>query len=140
MPNVFIRRRQFLVGAAGAAALSSIARAQPAGTRPPAPPGLPKVVIGMSGWTGFAPLSLAERAGLFYRHGVDVEIRFVPQRERHLAMASGALQAIATTVYTQISYAEVDIDPNGRVIVLNGGGASIPSGDVVSLSGISFHP
>jgi NitT/TauT family transport system substrate-binding protein len=123
MANVFLRRRQFLAGAAGAAALSSIARAQPAGTRPPAPPGLPKVVIGMSGWTGFAPLSLAERAGLFYRHGVDVEIRFVPQRERHLAMASGALQAIATTVDTQISYAASGVALS-QVLVLdksNGG-------------------
>ncbi len=24
---------------------------------------LPKVTVGMSGWTGFAPLSLAEKAG-----------------------------------------------------------------------------
>jgi NitT/TauT family transport system substrate-binding protein len=123
-----MRRRQFLAGAAGAAALSSIAPAsiawaQPAGTRPPAPAGLPKIVVGMSGWTGFSPLSLAERAGLFYRRGVDVEIRFVPQRERHLAMASGALQAIATTVDTQISYAASGVALS-QVLVLdksNGG-------------------
>ena len=30
-----------------------------------------KVTIGMSGWTGFAPLTLAKEAGLFKKHGLD---------------------------------------------------------------------
>jgi ABC-type nitrate/sulfonate/bicarbonate transport system substrate-binding protein len=133
-----MRRRQFLAGAAGAAALPSIARAQPAGTRPAAPPGLPKIVIGMSGWTGFAPLSLAERAGLFYRRGVDVEIRFVAQRERHLAMASGALQAIATTVDTQISYAASGVALS-QVLVLdksNGGDGIAARPAIANIAGL----
>jgi hypothetical protein len=37
------------------------------------------------------------------------------------------------------SYAEVQIDPGGDVVILNSGG-SLPSGATVSLSGISFHP
>src|SRR5206468_10175563 len=39
-----------------------------------------KVTIAMSGWTGFAPLSLAEKAGLFRKHGVDATIKFIPQK------------------------------------------------------------
>src|SRR3546814_11800812 len=54
---------------------------------------MPKVVLGMSGWTGFAPLSLAEEARLFKKPGVDVEIKFIPQKERHLTVAAGATQA-----------------------------------------------
>lgn len=65
---------------------------------------MPKIVLAMSGWTGFAPLSLAEKTGLFKNHGVDVEIKFVAQKERHLAMAAGSVQAIATTVDTHIAY------------------------------------
>jgi len=61
---------------------------------------LPKVTIGMSGWTGFAPLSLAEKAGIFKRNGVDVTIKFIPQKDRHLAIASGDVQCAATTVET----------------------------------------
>ena len=33
-----------------------------------------KVAIGISGWTGFAPLTLAKEAGLFKKHGLDVEL------------------------------------------------------------------
>ena len=36
-----------------------------------------KVILGISGWTGFAPLSLADKAGIFKKNGVDVEIRFI---------------------------------------------------------------
>jgi NitT/TauT family transport system substrate-binding protein len=61
---------------------------------------LPKVTIAMSGWTGFAPLSLAEKAGIFKKNGVDVTIKFIPQKDRHLAIASGDVQCAATTVET----------------------------------------
>jgi len=71
---------------------------------------MPKAVIGMSGWTGFAPLSLAEKAGLFKKHGVDVEVKFIPQKERHLALAAGSVQVIATTVDTQIAYAASGVE------------------------------
>jgi NitT/TauT family transport system substrate-binding protein len=60
----------------------------------------PRVAIGMSGWTGFAPLSLAEKAGLFKANGVDATTKFIPQKDRHLAIASGDIQCAATTVET----------------------------------------
>jgi NitT/TauT family transport system substrate-binding protein len=61
-----------------------------------------KVAIGMSGWTGFAPLTLAKEAGLFKKHGLDVSIKKIPQKDRHLALASGDIQCAATTVETWI--------------------------------------
>jgi NitT/TauT family transport system substrate-binding protein len=61
-----------------------------------------KVTIAMSGWTGFAPLSLAEKAGLFKKNGVDATIKFIPQKDRHLAIASGDVACAATTVETWI--------------------------------------
>ena len=63
---------------------------------------LPKVTVAMSGWTGFAPLSLAEKTGIFKKNGVDVTIKFIPQKDRHLAIASGDVQCAATTVETWI--------------------------------------
>ena len=61
-----------------------------------------KVAIGMSGWTGFAPLTLALQAGLFKKHGLDASIKKIPQKDRHLAIASGDIQCAATTVETWI--------------------------------------
>ena len=60
------------------------------------------VAIGMSGWTGFAPLTLAKEAGLFKKHGLDVSIKKIPQKDRHLAIASGDIQCAATTVETWV--------------------------------------
>jgi len=61
-----------------------------------------KVAIGISGWTGFAPLTLAKEAGIFKKNGVDVTIKKIPQKDRHLAVASGDIQCAATTVETYI--------------------------------------
>ncbi len=61
-----------------------------------------KVAIGISGWTGFAPLTLAKEAGLFKKHGLDVGIKKIPQKDRHLAIASGDIQCAATTVETWV--------------------------------------
>ncbi len=61
-----------------------------------------KVAIGLSGWTGFAPLTLAKEAGIFARNGLDVTLRKIPQKDRHLAIASGDIQCAATTVETWI--------------------------------------
>ena len=61
-----------------------------------------KVAIGISGWTGFAPLTLAKEAGLFKKHGLDVSIKKIPQKDRHLAIASGDVQCAATTVETWV--------------------------------------
>lgn len=61
-----------------------------------------KVAIGISGWTGFAPLTLAKETGIFARNGLDVTIKKIPQASRHLAIASGDVQCAATTVETWI--------------------------------------
>src|SRR6266436_6806062 len=61
-----------------------------------------KVAIGISGWTGFSPLTLAKEAAIFARNGLDVTLRKVPQASRHLAIASGDIQCAATTVETWI--------------------------------------
>jgi NitT/TauT family transport system substrate-binding protein len=60
------------------------------------------VGIGISGWTGFAPLTLAKEAGIFKKNGLDVTIKKIPQKDRHLAIASGDIQCAATTVETWI--------------------------------------
>jgi NitT/TauT family transport system substrate-binding protein len=61
-----------------------------------------KVTLAISGWTGFAPLTLAREAGLYRKHGLDVTIKKIPQKDRHLAIASGDVQCAATTVETWI--------------------------------------
>jgi NitT/TauT family transport system substrate-binding protein len=61
-----------------------------------------KVGIGISGWTGFAPLTLANESGIFKKNGLDVSIKKIPQKDRHLAIASGDIQCAATTVETWI--------------------------------------
>jgi NitT/TauT family transport system substrate-binding protein len=61
-----------------------------------------KVAIGISGWTGFAPLTLASQAGIFKKNGLDATLKKIPQKDRHLAIASGDIQCAATTVETWI--------------------------------------
>src|ERR1044071_538384 len=61
-----------------------------------------KVAIGISGWTGFAPLTLAKEAGIFKKNGLEVSIKKIPQKDRHLAIASGDIQCAATTVETWV--------------------------------------
>ena len=63
-----------------------------------------KVVIAISGWTGFAPLTLAKEGGIYKKHGLDVTIKKVPQKDRHLVLASGDAQCAATTVETWIGW------------------------------------
>jgi NitT/TauT family transport system substrate-binding protein len=60
------------------------------------------VAIAISGWTGFAPLTLAKEAGIYKKNGLDVTIKKIPQKDRHLAIASGDVQCAATTVETWI--------------------------------------
>ncbi|MCC7276583.1 MAG: ABC transporter permease, partial [Alphaproteobacteria bacterium] len=82
----------------GLMAAGAVAAATPIGARAQA---MPKIVVGMSGWTGFAPITLAEKTGLFKKHGLDVDTKFIAQKDRHLAFASGDIQAIATVINTQ---------------------------------------
>ena len=82
-----------------------------------------KVILGMSGWTGFQPLKLAEYAGIFKKNGVDVEIRFIPPQPRSAALASGALNAAATTVDQHLVWTSAGI-PTVQVALIdksNGG-------------------
>jgi len=65
---------------------------------------LTPVSIAMSGWTGFAPLTLAKEAGIFKKNGLDVTIKKIPQKDRHLAIASGDVQCAATTVETWVAW------------------------------------
>src|SRR4029453_15510921 len=60
------------------------------------------VAVGISGWTGFAPLTLAKEAGIFKKNGLDGSNKKIPQKDRHLAIASGDVQCAATTVETWI--------------------------------------
>ncbi|PSH63093.1 ABC transporter substrate-binding protein [Phyllobacterium sophorae] len=62
------------------------------------------VSIGLSGWTGFGPLTLAKQADIFKKNGLDVTLTKIPQASRHLALASGDVQCAATTVETWIAW------------------------------------
>ncbi len=75
-----------------------------------AAPAQEKVFLGMSGWTGFQPLKLAEYAGIFKKNGVDIEIRFIPPVQRSAALAAGSLNAAATTVDQHIVWTSAGID------------------------------
>jgi NitT/TauT family transport system substrate-binding protein len=86
-------KKHLLALAAAALLASGLAQAQDT-----------KVAIGISGWTGFAPLTLAREAGLFKKHGLDVTIKKIPQKDRHLAIASGDVQCAATTVETWVGW------------------------------------
>src|SRR5207237_9263754 len=89
-----------------------------------------KVILGMSGWTGFQPLKLAELAGIFKKNGVDIEIRFIAPVQRSAALASGALNSAATTVDQHIVWTSAGI-PTVEVALIdksNGGdGRGVPT-------------
>ncbi|MEO7404561.1 MAG: ABC transporter substrate-binding protein [Burkholderiales bacterium] len=95
----------------------------------------PKVVLGMSGWTGFAPLSLADKAGIFKKNGVDVELRMIPPVPRSAALAAGALNAAATTVDQHIVWMSAGI-PTVQVLLIdksNGGDGIVVRGNIKSI-------
>jgi NitT/TauT family transport system substrate-binding protein len=85
--------RKLLVAAASAAIIASALPAAAQETR---------LAVGYSGWTGFAPLTLAKEAGIFKKNGLDVDLKKIPQKDRHLAIASGDVQCAATTVETWV--------------------------------------
>src|SRR5262245_53915559 len=86
----------------GPHAARAVSLALAAGIATAAPAQESKVAIGISGWTGFAPLTLAKEAGIFKKNGIDATITKIPQASRHLAIASGNVQCAATTVETWI--------------------------------------
>ena len=79
--------------ALGALSLATVAQAQNT-----------PVAIGISGWTGFAPLTLAKETGIFAKNGLDVSLKKIPQASRSLAVASGDIQCAATTVETWVAW------------------------------------
>ena len=79
-----------------------VVAATAAAAGPAAAQSAPKGVLAISGWTGFAPLTLAKEAGIFKKHGLDVTLKKIPQASRHLAIASGDVQCAATTVETWV--------------------------------------
>jgi NitT/TauT family transport system substrate-binding protein len=100
-----------------------------------AAPGQEKVVLGMSGWTGFQPIKLAELAGIFKKNGVDIEVRFIPPVQRSAALASGALNAAATTVDQHIVWTAAGI-PTVQVALIdksNGGDGIAVRGNIASI-------
>ena len=82
-----------------------------------------KVVLGISGWTGFQPLKLAELAGIFKKNGVDMEIKFIPPVQRSAALAAGSLNAAATTVDQHIVWTSAGINTQQVALIdkSNGG-------------------
>src|SRR3954465_12727054 len=89
------------IGVSAAALLAALV-ATPALVAPAA--AQTKVTIAISGWTGFAPLTLAKEAGIFAGNGLDVTLKKVPQATRHLAIAPGDVQCAATTVETWVAW------------------------------------
>jgi NitT/TauT family transport system substrate-binding protein len=94
-----------------------------------------KVVLGMSGWTGFQPLKLAELAGIFKKNGVDIEIRFIPPVQRSAALAAGALNAAATTVDQHIVWTSAGISTVQVALIdkSNGGDGIAVRGNIGSI-------
>ena len=86
--------KRLILAAAAIAVTATAAQAQ----------NLTPVAVAMSGWTGFAPLTLAKEAGIFKKNGLDVTIKKIPQKDRHLAIASGDVQCAATTVETWVAW------------------------------------
>lgn len=93
MTGSVVKMATLAAAAAGVLAVATPAQAQNT-----------KIVLGMSGWTGFAPLTLADKAGIFKKNGLDVEIKMIPQKDRHLALASKSIQCAATTVETHVAW------------------------------------
>src|SRR5436190_2314729 len=94
-----------------------------------------KVILGMSGWTGFQPLKLAELAGIFKKNGVDMEIRFIAPVQRSAAFASGALNWAATPVDQHIVWSSAGI-PTVQVALIdksNGGDGLAVRNNITSL-------
>jgi NitT/TauT family transport system substrate-binding protein len=113
-----MRRRTFLALAAATAALAA-APALVGRAVPPASAQEPtKLTLAISGWTGFAPLVLARETGIFKKNGLEVTIKKMKPNERHLAMAAGDVQMIATTVDTHVLYASGGV-PVTQVLVLD---------------------
>ena len=104
------------------------------GTRPAGRGAGKKVVLGMSGWTGFAPLSLAEEAGIFKKNGVDVSL-VIPPVQRSAALAAGRSTARRPRWTSTSSGTPAGI-PTVQVLLIdksNGGDGIAVRGNIASI-------
>ncbi len=95
-----------------------------------------KIAIGISGWTGFGPLTYAAQAGLFKKHGLDVSLKKIPQASRSLAMASGDIQCAATTVETWVVWNANGV-PSKQIVQLDksyGADGIVARGDIKTVA------
>ena len=74
-----------------------------------------KVAIGISGWTGFAPLTLAKEAGIFKKNGVDVSIKNIARCGK-VAGLSGS-QPVGEERHSEPKTAGVAVVKRGQVSV-----------------------
>ena len=86
--------------AAALAAAWSVAPAMAQGT---------KVTIGISGWTGFAPLTLAKEAGIYAKHGLVVWGDSAEEAYRRKSGARG-LRAILEELMLDVMYEIPSLD------------------------------
>lgn len=97
-----------------------------------------KLRLAMSGWTGFAPITLAKQLGYFEKHGIDLDIVKMPTSNRHQAMASGDVQVITTTIDTHLLYASSGV-PVVQVLALDtssGGDGIAARKDIADIEGL----
>ena len=66
-----IRMRSLSMLALGVLVVAALASTVPAQEKA-------KLTLAMSGWTGFAPLTLAKEKGLFDKNGIDLTIKKMP--------------------------------------------------------------
>ncbi|MGD9945336.1 MAG: ABC transporter substrate-binding protein [Burkholderiaceae bacterium] len=101
----------FLRAATGALAAAAMFAAQPAAAQ--------KIVYGFSASTAFANAFVAANEGIFKKHGLDVEMKLVPNSATTpAALMAGSLQIATPTAPNTMQAVEQGLD----LVVLAGGG------------------
>ncbi|WP_457442406.1 ABC transporter substrate-binding protein [Roseateles sp. P5_E4] len=104
-----LNRRTFVAAAVGTALSAARAAEQPT-----------KVAYGYSAVTDFATVFVAAEQGMFAKHGIDIELRFIPLNPTILpAIQSGSLQIGGPTPTTYLQAVAGGLDQ----VVVGGGGA-----------------
>lgn len=75
------------------------------------------VIIGYSSWAGWWPWAIAEKEGLFVKHGANVELKWYDNYSKSMEdLASGDIDGNCQTLNDTISFASNAV--NGEVVVL----------------------
>lgn len=75
------------------------------------------MVIGYSNWSGWWPWAIAESAGLFAKHGVEVELKWYDNYTQSLEdLAAGYIDGNSQTLNDTISFARDAVE--GEVVIL----------------------